>query len=239
MGIGLGFDEQCVSAIASGGGGRYSFVNKESDIPGSLHRLLTDLYSVAIENVALRISPSSAVREASLLHRYSTRIGPDGFLVETGPIGMGSPRRLLFELKTSSTPISSMVTVGISTRKIGADGESRIISISASSSDTPLSQEAIRELRRLELAACENDFWEAVHRSQKENAEKAYQATAKALLSLEEAGERKPVLEMDRHRHADQRAVLDGRLSAEAQETAKKRSHHTAISIIRSVYDSE
>jgi hypothetical protein len=240
VGIGLDFDEDAVGAIATGGGGRYSFVDKEADIPGALSRHLSDLFSIAIENVTVRVSPGNSVREATLLHRYPTKVGPDGFVVETGPIGRGNPRRLLFLLKASAAPAPVAATIALTVRgNAEADRESnRILSVPVNAA-SPAAKEAVRELHRLVLSTHENEFWEAVHHNDRAKAQKAHEAASKVLGSLEGAGAPPAELESDRARLADERAVLDGRLSAEAREMARKRSHHTAISRVTSIFDPE
>ena len=145
VGVGLDFDEQAVSAIATGGGGRYSFVDKESDIPGALSRHLSNLFSIAIENVTVRLAPGSSVREATLLHRYPTKVGPDGFVVETGPIGRGNPRRLLFVLKVTSAPSPVAATLALSVRGSGQESEqdsNRILSVPVDA-ETASAKEAV------------------------------------------------------------------------------------------------
>lgn len=237
VGVGLDFDEAAVAGIAGGGGGRYSFVDKESDIPGALSRHLTDLFSIAIENVTVRIAPGNAVREATLLHRYPTKVGPDGFVVETGPIGRGNPRRLLFLLKATATPAPVAATIALSTRgaEAGADSN-RILSVPVNPASLA-AKEAVRELYRLTLATQENDFWEAVHRNDRARATRANEAALKALTSLEASGASVAELDSDKARMADQKAVLDGRLSAEAREMARKRSHQTSVSRVTSIFD--
>ncbi|MGC4123072.1 MAG: VWA domain-containing protein [Myxococcales bacterium] len=237
VGVGLDFDEAAVAGIAGGGGGRYSFVDKESDIPGALSRHLTDLFAIAIENVTVRIAPGNAVREATLLHRYPTKVGPDGFVVETGPIGRGNPRRLLFLLKAPTAPAPVAATIALSTRgaEAGADSN-RILSVPVNPASLA-AKEAVRELYRLTLATQENDFWEAVHRNDRARATKASEAALRALASLEATGAPAAELESDKARMADQKAVLDGRLSAEAREMARKRSHQTSVSRVTSIYD--
>lgn len=243
VGLGLDFDEVAVAAIASGGGGRYSFVDKESDIPGALARHLSDLFSIAIENVTVRVAPGSCVREASLLHRYPAKVGPDGFVIETGPVGRGNPRRLLFQLKiapgTALTPPLMAATIAVTIRGSGSnDQPNRILSVTTGQSG-PVASEALRELYRLTLCSRENEFWDAVHRSERALAQRCFEAAGRALAALEQANAPAVEIESGRARLADEQAVLEGRLSAEAREMARKRSHHTAISRITSIFDSE
>lgn len=239
VGVGLDFDEAAVAAIANAGGGRYSFVDKESDIPGALARHLTDLFSIAIENVTVRIAPGNAVREATLLHRYPTKVGPDGFVVDTGPIGRGNPRRLLFLLKAVATPQPVAATIALTVRGSGSDADSnRILSVPVNPASLA-AKEAVRELYRLTLATQENEFWEAVHHNDRPSAQKAHEVALQALDALENSGAPAAELAADRERMTDQKAVLDGRLSAEAREMARKRSHHTAVSRVTSIFEPE
>jgi hypothetical protein len=181
------------------------------------------------------VAPATAVREASLLHRYTTRVGPDGFVVETGPIGHGNPRRLLFLLRAPVAPSPMAAKIALSVK--GPSKEpNRILSI-ALDPDAPAAQEAIRELHRLELSSRESAFWEAVHHGDRAAALHAFADTEKALDGMAKTGASKAELDADRMRLVDEKAVLDGRLSAEARAAARKRSHQTAISRVTSIFD--
>jgi predicted outer membrane protein len=78
-----------------------------------------------------------------------------------------------------------------------------------------------------------------VHRNDRARATKANEAALGALASLEAAGAPAVELDSDRARMADQKAVLDGRLSAEAREMARKRSHQTSVSRVTSIFDKD
>lgn len=236
VGIGLDFDENCLAALVEAGGGRYSFVDKESDIPGALSRHLSDLFAVAHEGATVRVSPAGAVREAALLHRYPTKVSSEGFVVETGPIGRGAPRRLLFTLKSGAEP-SPIAKIALTVK--GEPREPDRILTAAIDPKAPLGPEALRELYRLSLASREGEFWDAVHRNDRAAAERAYAGALEAVAALERSGA--PTLEIsgDKARLADEKSVLEGRLTDEAREAARKRSHHTAISRVTSIFDLE
>jgi len=232
VGVGLDYDEDAVSAMASAGG-RYSFVDNGADIPGALALHLSDLFAVAVEGVTLRVAPATGVQEAVLLHRYPTRVGPDGFIVETGPVGRGSPRRLLFRLKASAPPSPVAAKIAVSTK--GGDHEpDRILSV-AVDPEAPCAKEGLRELYRLRLADRESEFWSAVRRSDRPLAQQAHGAALQEMLKLIAAGAPSAEADTDRLRLEDQRAVLEGRLTQEAREAARRRSHHTSISRITSL----
>jgi len=78
-----------------------------------------------------------------------------------------------------------------------------------------------------------------VHHNDRVKALRAHESAARALASLEQSGAPAAELDSDRARMADQKAVMDGRLSAEAREMARKRSHHTGISRVTSIFDPE
>jgi hypothetical protein len=236
VGIGLDFDENCLGALVEAGGGRYSFVDKESDIPGALARHLSDLFAVAHEGATVRVSPAGAVREAALLHRYPTKVSSDGFVVETGPIGRGAPRRLLFTLKSAGEP-SPMAKIALTVK--GEPREPDRILTAAVDPRAALGPEAHRELYRLSLATREGEFWDAVHRNDRPTAERAHTGALDAVNALERCGAPAPEIGTDKARLADQKSVLDGRLSEEAREAARKRSHHTAISRVTSIFELE
>jgi Ca-activated chloride channel family protein len=233
VGVGLDFDEKLLGALAEAGGGRYSFVDQPSDIPGALARHLADLFAIAIEGVTVRVSPSSAVKEASLIHRYSARVTPEGFVVETGPIGRGAPRRMLFLLKSDRVPEPVAATVALSSR--GDTGPSnRILSVPIDAT-APAAAEAMREYFRLTLSDEETRFWESVHAGDGTKAAAALASAEKALSELQQRGAPGEEVAADRARLSDNKAVLDGRLSREAREAARKRSHNTAVSRITSL----
>lgn len=236
VGIGLDFDENCLGALVEAGGGRYSFVDKESDIPGALARHLSDLFAVAHEGATVRVSPAGAVREAALLHRYPTKVSADGFVVETGPIGRGAPRRLLFTLKSAEVP-SPMAKIALTVK--GEPREPDRILTAAVDPRAALGPEAQRELYRLSLATREGEFWDAVHRNDRPAAERANAGALEAVNALERCGAPAPEIGTDKARLSDQKSVLEGRLSEEAREAARKRSHHTAISRVTSIFELE
>ncbi len=233
VGVGLHFDEKLLAALAEGGGGRYSFVDQASDIPGALSRHLADLFAIAVEGVTVRFSPSSAVREATLLHQYTARVSGDGFVVETGPIGRGAPRRLLFLLKADRLPEPVAATVALSVR--GGTGPSNRILPVPVDTHAPVAAEALREFYRLTLSEEETRFWEAIHSAEAPKAAAALKAAEQALAEMEKAGAAALEVAADSARLADGRAVLDGRLSREAREAARRRSHHTAVSRVTSL----
>lgn len=237
VGVGLDFDEKCVSAIAGGGGARYSFVDKDADIPGALARHLSDLFAITVENVTVRISPASAVREATLLHRYAMKVGPDGFTVETGPIGRGAPRRLLFLLKAASRPEPVAATVALAVK--GSQGDpDRILPVPVNRS-APGGREALREMHRLLLASREDAFWDAMHKGDRAAGQSALDAANTCLSALEASGASPAEVEGDRVRLLDEKSILEGRLSGAAREAVRKRSHHSTISRVTGCFDDE
>ena len=237
VGIGLDFDEKCVAAIAGGGGGRYSFVDKPADIPGALSRHLSDLFAISVENVTVRVSPAAAVREATLLHRYSMKVAPDGFTVETGAIGRGAPRRLLFLLRCPNPPEPVAATIGVAQKGVQKDPD-RILPVPLNP-NAPTAREAVRELYRLNLSSREEAFWDAMHRGDKVAARIALDAADVLLRSLAEAGAGPSESEHDQARVSDERAIFEGRLSGEAREAVRKRSHQTAVSRVTGFVEEE
>ncbi|HCF60969.1 MAG TPA: hypothetical protein DFS52_23600 [Myxococcales bacterium] len=136
-------------------------------------------------------------------------------------------------MKTSARPEPVAATIALTVHGSAQD-PNRILSVPVDP-EAPSAREAARELWRLKLSDHETAFWDAVHDNDKPAAAQELSAAEIALEKLVACGAAPAELEPDRLRLRDGQAVLEGRLSQEAREAARKRSHHTAISRITSL----
>lgn len=98
IGMGLGYDEQLLAAIAGGGRGNEHFA-EEADtaaavIAGEVDGLLTQVAQAC----SLRVSLAPEVKGAYLLNQLPVVALADGFMVELGPLYAGETRKLVVRL---------------------------------------------------------------------------------------------------------------------------------------------
>ena len=98
VGMGLGYDEQLLAAVATAGRGNEHFA-EEADtaaavIAGEVDGLLTQVAQAC----SLRVALAPEVKGAQLLNQLPVAALPDGFMVELGSLYAGETRRLVLRL---------------------------------------------------------------------------------------------------------------------------------------------
>ncbi|MFC5648605.1 VWA domain-containing protein [Paenibacillus solisilvae] len=66
LGVGSGFDEELMEAIAEGGGGNFYYIEKPVDIPDIFAKELQGVLSVLAQNMRMRLTPSESVAITNL-----------------------------------------------------------------------------------------------------------------------------------------------------------------------------
>lgn len=97
MGVGDGFDEELMEAIADQGGGNFYYIEKPDDIPGIFAKELEGLLSVVSQNVYLKIKPIPLV-EITNLYGYQGRQDHGERFVHLGDIYNHEIKSILIEL---------------------------------------------------------------------------------------------------------------------------------------------
>lgn len=95
IGIGLGYDEEVLGALAAGGAGDVHFAEQADATIGALTAEVDGLLDQVVQAASLTVTPSSAVRSVRLYNDLPVSETDAGFTVELGDFTAGETRRLL------------------------------------------------------------------------------------------------------------------------------------------------
>ena len=95
IGIGLGYDERLLSAVAAGGAGNVHFAEEPDAIGAALADEVDGLLEQVVQAASLTVRPGDAVRSVTLFNDLPVSEVDGGFRVELGDFGSGEDRRLL------------------------------------------------------------------------------------------------------------------------------------------------
>lgn len=95
IGIGLGYDEVLLSAVAAGGAGNVHFAEEPDAIGAALADEVDGLLEQVVQAASLTVRPGDAVRTVRLFNDQPVSAVDGGFLVELGDFGSGETRKLL------------------------------------------------------------------------------------------------------------------------------------------------
>ncbi|MCI3926239.1 VWA domain-containing protein [Paenibacillus sp. TRM 82003] len=104
MGVGDGFDEELMEAMAEHGGGNFYYIRTPEQIPSIFERELNGLLGVVAQNAKLTLRPAAGVR-VSRVYGFSSSHAADGAtLVHVGDLADGETKSILVELAIDSQP---------------------------------------------------------------------------------------------------------------------------------------
>lgn len=95
IGIGLGYDELLLSAVAAGGTGNVHFAEEPDAIGAALAAEVDGLLEQVVQAASLTVRPGDAVRSVTLFNDLPVSAVDGGFRVELGDFGSGADRKLL------------------------------------------------------------------------------------------------------------------------------------------------
>ncbi|MGX6447428.1 vWA domain-containing protein [Patulibacter sp. S7RM1-6] len=95
IGIGLGYDEEVLGALAAGGAGDVHFAEQADATIGALTAEVDGLLDQVVQAASLTVTPSSAVRSVRLYNDLPVSETDTGFTVELGDFTAGETRRRL------------------------------------------------------------------------------------------------------------------------------------------------
>ena len=98
IGIGEGFDEELMTALAEAGGGYAHFAETPDAAPAIFAQELDGLTSIVAQNVSLEIRPGPEVEVLEILNDRPLVPVPGGVQVELGDAYAGERRRVVFAL---------------------------------------------------------------------------------------------------------------------------------------------
>ena len=102
IGLGLGYDETILEAIAQGGGGSHRFASSIDEAIGALAAEVQDLTDKSIVNAMLRIKPSNLISGHPLvqvLQRLPHWQEGSDYVVQLGDLYSGENRRFIIKLR--------------------------------------------------------------------------------------------------------------------------------------------
>ena len=97
VGVGLGYDEDLLAAIARGGSGNTHFAESGDDAGAALASEVDGLLTESVQAVSLTVRPSSDVAAVRLYNDLPATPIDGGFMVELGNLHAAEQRRLILE----------------------------------------------------------------------------------------------------------------------------------------------
>ena len=96
VGVGAGFDEELLVAMADAGGGSHYYIERLDQAGGVFEEEIEGLLGIAAQNLTVTIRPREAVAVAAVHHGYPSHTGADGSLrLEVGDLYAREPREVL------------------------------------------------------------------------------------------------------------------------------------------------
>lgn len=111
IGLGTGYDETILEALAQGGGGAHRFAGSIDEAVGAIAAEVDDLLDKTIVNAVLRVTPTSLMTEApaiEVLQRLPYWKDGDVFVVQLGDLYSGENRRFVIDM-----PVPGIASLGL------------------------------------------------------------------------------------------------------------------------------
>jgi Ca-activated chloride channel family protein len=113
IGLGTGYDERILEALAQGGGGAHRFAGTIDEAVGAIAAEVDDLLDKAIVNAVLRVTPTPYLAGAPLiqiLQRLPYWKDGETYVVQLGDLYSGENRRFVIEI-----PVPALAALGLCT----------------------------------------------------------------------------------------------------------------------------
>lgn len=113
IGLGTGYDETILEALAQGGGGAHRFAGTIDEAVGAIAAEVDDLLDKTIVNAVLRVTPSPVLAGAPMievLQRLPYWKDGDTYFVQLGDLYSGENRRFVIDI-----PVPAMAALGLAT----------------------------------------------------------------------------------------------------------------------------
>jgi Ca-activated chloride channel family protein len=108
IGLGLGYDETLLAALARGGAGNTHFAEEGDTAAAALASEVDGLLEQVVQAASLTVRPTGAVESIALFNDLPTVGVEDGFMVELGDFVSGEQRKLLLEIE-----VPAMAALGL------------------------------------------------------------------------------------------------------------------------------
>jgi Ca-activated chloride channel family protein len=102
IGLGLGYDELILEALATGGGGAHRFASTVDEAVGAIAAEVNDLLDKSVVNAVLRVRPVAGLTEApkiQVLQRLPFWKDGEDYVVQLGDLYAGENRRFVIGLE--------------------------------------------------------------------------------------------------------------------------------------------
>ena len=107
IGLGTGYDETILEALAQGGGGAHRFAGTIDEAVGAIAAEVDDLLDKTIVNAVLRLTPTDAMKSTpaiEVLQRLPYWKDGETFVVQLGDLYSGENRRFVMKLEVPGIP---------------------------------------------------------------------------------------------------------------------------------------
>ena len=114
IGLGNGYDETILEALAQGGGGAHRFAGSIDEAVGAIAAEVDDLLDKTIVNAVLRVTPTSAMSGApaiEIIQRLPYWKDGETFVVQLGDLYSGENRRFMIDLDVPSIAALGLCTI--------------------------------------------------------------------------------------------------------------------------------
>jgi Ca-activated chloride channel family protein len=111
IGLGNGYDETILEALAQGGGGAHRFAGTIDEAVGAIAAEVDDLLDKTVVNAVLRVTPTPALAGAPMievLQRLPYWKDGDTYVVQLGDLYSGENRRFVIDI-----PVPAMAALGL------------------------------------------------------------------------------------------------------------------------------
>jgi Ca-activated chloride channel homolog len=111
IGIGEGYDENLLAAIAAGGNGNHSFAAHADAAAAALVGEVDGLLGTTVQAASLLITPTADVSTVGVLNELPSQAVAGGVMVELGDFYSGEVRRILVQLTVPAMAALGLATV--------------------------------------------------------------------------------------------------------------------------------
>ena len=114
IGLGTGYDESILEALAQGGGGAHRFAGSIDEAIGAIAAEVDDLLDKAIVNAVLRFTPTSAVAGApsiEILQRLPYWMDGATYVLQLGDLFSGENRRFVIDISVPEIAALGLCTI--------------------------------------------------------------------------------------------------------------------------------
>ena len=111
IGLGTGYDETILEALAQGGGGAHRFAGSIDEAVGAIAAEVDDLLDKTVVNAVLRVLPTSLMTDApaiEVLQRLPYWKDGDAYVVQLGDLYSGENRRFVIDM-----PVPGIASLGL------------------------------------------------------------------------------------------------------------------------------